>query len=111
MPLVRLPAPFDDPAWIFELKYDGFRAVAFIDAGECRLVSRNGHTFRQFGSLTAAFPACHAMACTTGRASVSTVQIAIESLAFSQARAGRGRIARRVWPPERRCIVAHTGGL
>ncbi len=52
MPLVRIPQPFDDPAWIFELKYDGFRALAFIEAGRCRLVSRNGHTFRQFTPLS-----------------------------------------------------------
>ena len=24
MPLVRIPQPFDDPAWIFELKYVAF---------------------------------------------------------------------------------------
>jgi hypothetical protein len=23
----RAPAPFDDPAWVFELKHDGFRAA------------------------------------------------------------------------------------
>src|SRR5215469_2229745 len=33
--------PFDDPDFIFELKHDGFRAVAYIDRGDCRLVSRN----------------------------------------------------------------------
>ena len=33
--------PFDDPDFIFELKHDGFRAVAYIDRDGCRLVSRN----------------------------------------------------------------------
>jgi len=33
--------PFDDPDFIFELKHDGFRAVAYIDRGDCRLVSRS----------------------------------------------------------------------
>ena len=33
--------PFDDPAWLFEIKWDGYRAVAFIDQGNLRLVSRN----------------------------------------------------------------------
>jgi len=28
MPLVRIPAPFDHRDWLFELKYDGFRAMA-----------------------------------------------------------------------------------
>jgi ATP-dependent DNA ligase len=31
MPLVRLPEPFDHPDWVFELKHDGFRAVAHIE--------------------------------------------------------------------------------
>jgi bifunctional non-homologous end joining protein LigD len=32
---------FNDPEYIFELKNDGFRALAYIERGECRLVSRN----------------------------------------------------------------------
>jgi bifunctional non-homologous end joining protein LigD len=33
--------PFDDPGWFYELKFDGYRAVAFIDDGEVRFLSRN----------------------------------------------------------------------
>jgi bifunctional non-homologous end joining protein LigD len=33
--------PFDGPDWLFEIKWDGYRAVAFIDTGKLRLVSRN----------------------------------------------------------------------
>ncbi len=33
--------PFDDPDWLFEIKWDGYRAIAFIDDGKLRLVSRN----------------------------------------------------------------------
>ncbi len=33
--------PFDDPVWFYELKFDGYRAVAFVEDGEVRLVSRN----------------------------------------------------------------------
>src|SRR5262249_18015075 len=33
--------PFDDPNWIFEIKWDGYRAVSFIENGAVRLVSRN----------------------------------------------------------------------
>jgi len=29
--------------WTFEVKFDGYRAVAYIRGGECRLVSRNGN--------------------------------------------------------------------
>ncbi len=32
---------FDDPAWLFEIKWDGYRAIAFIEEGKVRLVSRN----------------------------------------------------------------------
>lgn len=35
-------APFDDPDWVFEDKYDGFRVVAVIEAGRAILYSRNG---------------------------------------------------------------------
>ena len=51
MPLRRVREPFDNPAWWFAVKLDGFRAVAFVDGGECRLVSRNGHTFRSWPRL------------------------------------------------------------
>jgi len=33
--------PFDDQNWIFEIKWDGYRAIAFIEDGNVRLVSRN----------------------------------------------------------------------
>ena len=35
--------PFDDPSWLFDFKYDGFRALCYLEAGRCRLVSRNGN--------------------------------------------------------------------
>src|ERR1700760_4344042 len=35
-------APFDDPDWIFENKYDGFRMIAEIERGKVTLYSRNG---------------------------------------------------------------------
>jgi bifunctional non-homologous end joining protein LigD len=36
--------------WTYEVKFDGFRALAYVRAGECTLVSRNGN------SLTERFP-------------------------------------------------------
>ena len=35
-------APFDDPEWVFEDKYDGFRMVSEIRGGKVALCSRNG---------------------------------------------------------------------
>ncbi len=42
--------PFDSPNYLFELKHDGFRAIAYIDDGNAELVSRNQNRFA-FGSL------------------------------------------------------------
>lgn len=36
----RIPTAFDDPEFIAELKHDGFRALAYIESGVCRLISR-----------------------------------------------------------------------
>lgn len=51
MPLNRSREPFSSPDWVFELKYDGFRALAEIGFGRCRLVSRNGNAFATFHEL------------------------------------------------------------
>jgi bifunctional non-homologous end joining protein LigD len=38
--------PFDDPKWFFELKWDGYRAIARIEGdGKVALASRNGKDF------------------------------------------------------------------
>jgi bifunctional non-homologous end joining protein LigD len=42
--------PFDGAEWLFEIKWDGYRAVAFIEDGKLRLVSRNQN------ELTERFP-------------------------------------------------------
>jgi bifunctional non-homologous end joining protein LigD len=40
MPLARISQPFDHPDWLFELKYDGFRALAYVSRRGTKLVSR-----------------------------------------------------------------------
>ena len=57
MPLKRHREPFSHPDWLFELKHDGFRALAFVQNGSCRLISRNGNPFSSFDSLSKAIPA------------------------------------------------------
>ncbi len=37
--------PFDDPDWVYEVKWDGYRALAFIQKGKVRLLSRNNKSF------------------------------------------------------------------
>src|SRR5262249_14224895 len=49
--LSRRIEPFDSDQFIFELKIDGFRCLAYIENGQCDLVSRNGNTFRNFKDL------------------------------------------------------------
>lgn len=37
--------PFDDAAWLFEIKWDGYRAIADVNPKGIRLYSRNGLSF------------------------------------------------------------------
>jgi bifunctional non-homologous end joining protein LigD len=37
--------PFDEPGWLYEIKWDGYRAVAMINKGKVDLISRNNKTF------------------------------------------------------------------
>jgi bifunctional non-homologous end joining protein LigD len=39
--------PFDNEDWLFETKYDGYRALAQIQDGKVNLISRNGLSFNQ----------------------------------------------------------------
>lgn len=52
--------PFDDDDWLFEIKWDGYRAICTVDAdGKLTLLSRNGldllKRFPQMGGLADAF--------------------------------------------------------
>jgi ATP-dependent DNA ligase len=38
-------APFDDPNWIFEIKWDGYRAGCRVENEEVHLFSRNRQSF------------------------------------------------------------------
>jgi len=51
MPLSRRAEPFNDPDWLFEIKWDGFRALLYSDSDGIRLISRNGNTFKSFSGL------------------------------------------------------------
>jgi bifunctional non-homologous end joining protein LigD len=41
MKATAVAKPFDNPDWLFEVKWDGYRVVSFIRDGKVRLVSRN----------------------------------------------------------------------
>jgi ATP-dependent DNA ligase len=51
MRLAVISQPFDDPDWIFELKFDGFRAIADLTGESARLFSRNGVVYKAFRPL------------------------------------------------------------
>src|SRR6516225_1734502 len=50
MRLRQVEKAFDHPDYIFELKHDGFRAVVYLQKGECKILSRNLNDLR-FASL------------------------------------------------------------
>ena len=47
--LTRRREPFDHPEWIFELKHNGLRSVAYISQGACQLVPRRYHALQISG--------------------------------------------------------------
>jgi bifunctional non-homologous end joining protein LigD len=49
--LGRKPRPFNHPDWLYELKWDGFRALAYVQSGQAHLVSRNGNVFKKWPLL------------------------------------------------------------
>lgn len=62
MLLTEVSRPFSDPAWGFELKYDGYRVLAEVDQGVATLRTRNG------GDATKWFPeVTHSLAFLPGR--------------------------------------------
>ena len=49
----RIQAPFDHTEFVFELKMDGWRCLAYLENGVCRLISRKQNQYKSFGPLTA----------------------------------------------------------
>jgi ATP-dependent DNA ligase len=49
--LTLFRTPFNDADFIFELKVDGFRGLAYIDDGVCELVSRRRNSYKSFKDL------------------------------------------------------------
>ena len=54
----ELPAPEQQDRWAFEMKWDGIRAVVYLDGGDLRLMTRNDRevsaTYPELAGLTAA---------------------------------------------------------
>jgi bifunctional non-homologous end joining protein LigD len=43
--------PFGNPDWLFDFKYDGFRALCYLEQARCRLISRKGNALNRFNAL------------------------------------------------------------
>jgi bifunctional non-homologous end joining protein LigD len=54
IPLVSSAIPFNDPDWLFEIKYDGIRALAYVTGDECQLVSADRARLKGFDSVSSA---------------------------------------------------------
>lgn len=39
--------PIDGPGWLYEIKWDGYRAVAMLNKGKLNLISRNNKSFNE----------------------------------------------------------------
>jgi bifunctional non-homologous end joining protein LigD len=48
---IECDRPFDDPAFLFEPKYDGLRALLYVSRRECAFRSRDGRVLGQFQDL------------------------------------------------------------
>jgi bifunctional non-homologous end joining protein LigD len=43
--------PFDDPAWLFEPNYDGYRGLLYVSGKGCCIRSKRGNTLKRFEQL------------------------------------------------------------
>jgi bifunctional non-homologous end joining protein LigD len=69
-PMLATPKaePFDNPNWIFEIKWDGYRAIAEVDKSGARLYSRNTLSLdTRFASIVASLAHLVMKRCSTVR--------------------------------------------
>ena len=46
--LTAHPDAFNDPAWLFEPKYDGYRGLLYVTRRGCRFRSKRGNVLERF---------------------------------------------------------------
>jgi len=74
MTATEVKRPFHRPGWVYEENVDGWRVLAYKDAGDVRLVSRNGRDLtRRFQSWPPRWPrSSRPHSCSTARSRSST---------------------------------------
>lgn len=96
-PMMAIPfdAPFDDPAWGFEPKWDGVRAIAEVDDRRIRLWSRNGN------EISAAYPELQELAATVDAGTTLDGEV----VAFRDGRPSFERLQQRMHLRDQRRIA------
>jgi bifunctional non-homologous end joining protein LigD len=51
IPLTPRDHPFDNPAWLFEPKYDGYRGLLYVTRKGCHFRSKRGNVLKRFQEL------------------------------------------------------------
>lgn len=74
--------PFEDSGWAYEMKWDGIRALGFVEAERLRLVSRTGR------DVTSVYPELAGLAEAVGQAGATSAVLDGEIVAFGT----------RAWP-------------
>ena len=49
--LTSRPDPFDNPAWVFEPKFDGYRGLLYVTRQGCHFRSKRGNILKRFEEL------------------------------------------------------------
>ena len=87
-PMLAVPSalPRDDAGWAFEMKWDGVRALAYLDGGQLRLASRTGR------DITVAYPELAAL----GPAAGGPLLLDGEIVAFEDERPSFAQLQQRM---------------
>ena len=87
-PMLAVPGPLprDDAGWAYEMKWDGVRALAYLDGGQCRLASRTGR------DITVAYPELAAL----GSAAGAPLLLDGEIVAFEDGRPSFAQLQQRM---------------
>lgn len=88
--------PFDQPGWLYEIKYDGYRLLAVVDSGEVRLGTKSGVDCSKW------FPeVARGLATIPGGPHVLDGEVCVlDDLGRADWERTRARASRRRWLPE-----------